>query len=232
MPRPVLVASRPQQTTYGGRTILLAPVTPGVEELTAMLRGPVAPPLARPKVEIVDRPGTVGLTQWRGRDPYEMTLPIWWDAFPDGTVEADVRRLERLALRAPGSDESALIQVYGPVPAPTGVKSPLWRIKTLGEVPERTMFNTAGERCRFAVDVTLIEHVADELLTETLDASRSGGGRGITNRRTTVRAGETSLYDVARRVYGGDGSRASDIARANSLRLAAHLKQGMSLRLP
>lgn len=232
MPQPVLVGTQAQQTTFDGRTILLSSPTPGVDDVTALLRGPVAPPLARPKVEVVDRPGTVGLTQWRGRDPYEMTLPVWWDAFPDGTVEADIRRLERLALRVPGGGESPLVQVFGPVPPPTGVRNPLWRISGLTEMSERTMFNAGGQRSRFAVDVVLIEHVADELLTETLEASRSGSGRGITNRRTSVRAGETNLYAVARRVYNGDGSRATDIARANSLRLSAYLKQGMTLRLP
>jgi hypothetical protein len=219
----------------------LIPGTPGavwlgsadpVIDVFATLRRPVSSPLPRPKIETVDRHGLYGLTQYLGQDPYQLLLPIAFDRYAQGqSVEPEIRLLERLAERPAGATEPPLVEVDGPVPH----RTLQWRIAGLEEIPERTEWNRAGDRTRLAVDVTLVQNVTDRLLTESLGRDRAKT-KGIANRRTTVRTGEDSLYDVARRVYG-DPSRAGDIARANSvrgvpLRLGMRLKPGYGLRLP
>ena len=219
---------RPVRQIVGG-DILIATVNRSVE-IVAMLRAPVAPPMPRPRIETVQRPATASLTNWQGREPYQMVLPIRFDRHKAGaTIEPDVRALARLALRDANDTEPPVVVVEGPVPAPANVRNPRWRIEAFSDPVEPPLFNQAGECVRIALDVTLTEYVVDTLLTESLDRR---GGRGLTSRATRVRAGEGTLYDVARRAYGGDGSRAADIARANNLRLGVRLKPGQRLRLP
>jgi hypothetical protein len=67
-------------------------------------------------------------------------------------------------------------------------------------------------RCRYETEITLTQHVTANSLNETLRQTKAA--RGLKTRTTRVKAGEETLYDVARRYYG-DPSRASDIARAN-----------------
>jgi hypothetical protein len=81
----------------------------------------------------------------------------------------------------------------------------------------------------------LTQHVTANSLNETLRQTKAA--RGLKTRTTRVKAGEETLYDVARRYYG-DPSRASDIARGElqaggrPLALGALLKTGTQLRMP
>ena len=231
--------SKPQLTTvngqirpetYGGSTVTLFSNDPKIV-LKARLRGPVSRPLPRPKIETVDRRSRVGLTQWAGRDPYVMVVPISLDGYPDGPVEQAIDVLAGLAMRHKGDDGTPVVQVSGPVPFPTGLKSPKWRISDLQEVAERTIYNAEGKCSRLAVDVTLTEHVTDRLFVDSADDSESTGfGKGIRNKRVPIRKGET-FYDVAQHVFH-DRSRAKDIARANGIRLGWRAPKDTTVRVP
>src|SRR5262252_6436265 len=48
---------------------------------------------------IVARPRRVGLTQWGGREPYQMDVPILFDRWHDqNSVEREIRQLNKMAL--------------------------------------------------------------------------------------------------------------------------------------
>lgn len=49
--------------------------------------------------DIVERPRRVGLTQWNGREPIQMDVPIVIDGFKhNDSVEYEITKLERMAL--------------------------------------------------------------------------------------------------------------------------------------
>jgi len=178
-----------------------------------------------PRVTTIDRMDSIGLTQWIGQDPYVLTVPIQIDGYPNKSVEADVKELEALAEVQPGRKEPPTVDVDGAVPKPR--PNLRWRITSLGEPEE--LYLPSGDRCRYFTTVTLIQRVVDRDLVESLKATSKS--KGLKARKTTVRQGETWLYDVARRVYK-DPSRAGDIAVANGLHLGKKLSPGLELRYP
>ena len=180
----------------------------------------------RPRVQTVDRPGAVGLTQWAGQDPYEMLVTVRFNGYPSRSVENQIKTLESLGEVAPGKDEPPIVRVLGAVPKPH--PNLRWRVLNFSE-PTDLLFLSSGKRCRYVTTVHLIQHVTDQQLVESLKPSKAA--RGISTRTHTVKAGEDDLYDVARNVYGNP-MRASDIATANRLRLGARLKVNQRLRLP
>lgn len=195
-----------------------------VIDVVARMAGKPSSTFPQPQYDQAARPGAFGLTRYRGHDPYTMTLPILLE---DGgrNVEAAVRKLEQLAERAPGVLEPPVVSVQGTGVPHSGLR---WRVQLPADA-DQTHFNAAGARIAVWVTLTLMQQVTDTLLGETLRTGK--GAKGLTRKRTTVRAGETSLHDVARRVYG-DPFRAGDIATENRLRIGARLRTGQSLRLP
>lgn len=183
----------------------------------------VDPP--KPKYETTARPGAISLLQWVGQEPYSMTLGIRIDEFPNGNVESDIRKLEALGEVQPGRFEPPIVTVDGAVPKPH--PNLTWRITDFGD-PEIEYLGS-GDRCRYVTTLVLTQNVTDRVLIESLKATSKS--KGLKTRETTVRAGEDSLYDVARRYYK-DPSRASDIARANNLHLGKKLSKGLTLRMP
>jgi hypothetical protein len=232
---PVIVGDNAQPTTadgdlkpqtIGGGDVLLFSDDQQIK-LTARLRGPVDPPLPRPRIETVDRRGTVGLVHWTGRDPYQVVIPIMFDRYASGrSVLPQIHDLSRLAMRPSGEDDPPTVGVVGPVPAAPGMADPpMWRIIYLAAVPERTLYNGDGRPCRFAIDVTLLEAVQDRILSRTQTA-----GKGVKTRREEIHKGE-SLYHFAKRVTG-KRSNAAAIARANALKVSYVARSASKLRIP
>jgi hypothetical protein len=226
----------PQPSTVNGK---LHPATIGGPDLYffdedseivvgARLRAPIDPPVPRPRVDTIDRFGTVGLTRWSGRDPYELTAPIQFDDFPDGNVEPRINDLSRLTLPRHGRDTPSRVGLVGPVPFSPGMADPpLWYITTIDELddPVRRLWNAHGHRCRWAADVTLIEAVEDTVL-----AASTRKGKGVHTKRRRIHKGE-SLHEFAKRVTG-KRSNATDIAHANSLPVSYVAKTAHELRVP
>lgn len=193
--------------------------------LVARLAGYPSAALPRPRYDTVNLPGTTGLTRYRGHDPHVMTVPLLIE-HGGRSVEAQIVALEELARRHPPSNEPPIVKCQG-----IGIKHDerQWRV-TFEDEPERTIYDLAGNRIRMWVTVTLVEHLTERLLAETLTGGKAAAGTR-TSRHTTTRAGD-DLYAISRRVYG-DPSRASDIARANpGTRLGQRFRQGVTLRLP
>lgn len=196
--------------------------------VTARLRGPATSPSPRPQIRVTDRRGQVSLTEYAGREPYEVILPIQFDEFrSQRSVEPWIAQLERLAVAEGDARTSPIVRVEGPIPP--RCKNVTWFVDDLIEIPERTEHNTTGDRVRYAVDVHLIERTWDDLLVSAQQIPTSEQ-TGLLTRTTTVKKGE-DIYDVARRAYGDPG-RAVEIARANTIPLTSKLKVGQRLRLP
>lgn len=184
----------------------------------------------RPRYQTQDRPGRLGRPQYLGQDPIEQTFTVKFDGDGD-SIESRIRTLEMFLRPVAANDEPPIVKVKG-----EGVHHPGlgWRMLDLDEEISRRRYVTrSGERKVYVAAVTLVQHVADRELAESLGRlNRRGRGKGISNRTVKVRQGEDSFYDISRRVYDGDPSRATDIARANGRRIGARLRAGTSLRIP
>lgn len=211
--------------------------------VTGTLIGTPTAPVPRPRFDEQARPGKRSENLYLGHEALEQTFQIKFDNPGNNSVQGKVDKLETLAERHhwAGRFEPPIVHVQGRGLRGTGDRSARrpgkkWRIAELTEDLARTRFQRDGDRYFYVATVRLVEHSVDEVLTERLKALRPADKRdiGITRRTTTVREGETSVYDVARRVYH-DPSRAAQIARANpgTIRwLGQRLKPGTKLRLP
>jgi hypothetical protein len=206
-----------------------------VIDVTALLvaKPRVTPP--RPKYIVRDRPGRTGATQYVGHDPMEMVLPIKFDN-GGRSVEPRITTLWRLLRRLDkAGGQPPLVKVQGAGVPQLNPKVEWWRVTDIAELDERILYTGDGERRLYVANVTLQERVVDQQLAESLTAvSPVGRPTGIRNRTITVRTGEDTLYDVARRVFGNP-QKAADIANANPalrLRLGSRLRPGQKLRVP
>jgi hypothetical protein len=144
--------------------------------------------------DIVDRPQRVGLSQFRGYDPITVEIPIRFDNFQAGGmaggptgygaeglgIEADIRRLERMAGRGlesvngvgpPGRVKVATTDESGKVVPllsanyqahPLNPSPPSWVIAGI-EWESGALRNRAGNRVRQLATVTLQQHVSTSL---------------------------------------------------------------------
>lgn len=208
--------------------------------VTAKLLGIPQPPVPRPRFDTQERPGRRDAVQYLSHEAYEMTLQVKLDNPDRVSVEGKITRLQSLAQRHhfAGVFEPPIVKIACPAVPLTNLR---WRVAEITEDINRTRFQykVAGDkqldRHLYVANVRLLERTFDEVLVEQLRAVLPADhSRGITRRTTTVRAGEDSLYDVARRVYR-DPSRAAQIQRANPIIvrwLGQRLKVGTKLRLP
>lgn len=199
--------------------------------VTGWLIGKPTDGTPKPKYTAHERPGDFDLVQYVGHEPFEQAFPIKFDGEGERSVEAKITDLHRLMRRtAKGDTEPPVVKVLG-----NGVLHPEynWRVVAAEEDIGRRLYLPDGDRRLYVAVVSLRQQVTERVLAESIRAfRRKGRGPGIRNRTTTVRHGETSLYNVAKRVYR-DPSKAADIATANPPKtLGGRLKVGERLRLP
>lgn len=203
---------------------------PPIDVLARMVGNASARP-PRPNYVQTPRPGLVELNRFTGMSVYEQTLPIMFDAYAaQRSVEPAIRKLETLAERSAPNGEPPVVRAIGPIPYGTEKTTVRWRVASIEEITDRTIYLPGGlERCRFACTVTLIQHVTDKQLAESI--RRGKRAAGLRSRKVRAREGDY-LTDIARREFGDPG-RAGDIARANpGLRIGQRLKAGQTVRLP
>jgi hypothetical protein len=197
--------------------------------VTGWLVGKPTEGVPRPRYTQHERPGDFDLLQYVSHDLFEQTIPI---KFGDGTdsVEGRIAQLERLLRRTAKNGEPPIVKAAG-----HGVLHPEynWRVVGLDPVDDRILFFTGqNDRRLYVANVILRQQVAENVLTESISKSRRrDAGAGLRNRTVTVREGERTLYQVAKR-YFRDPSAAREIAVANGITLSTRLKAGRKLRLP
>lgn len=140
--------------------------------------------------EVVDRPRNVGMTQWNGRNPLTIKIPILFDNWTRGTtIEPDIRELEKMAGNEinMGQPPLVLINSMGVVPHDYhDATQNDWVIQTIewGDSDR----NESGHRVRQAATVTLIEYNYDDVI----------GGVGA---RPSVRSKKKAKAKTKRRHY-------------------------------
>lgn len=189
------------------------------------LRGETAPKITAGGGgwEIEPRPRRVGLTIWKGRDPYRMDVPILFDGFMDDrSVEADIAVLNQMQM---GSDltQPPTVLLEGGVP----VKGIRWVIESI-DWGDNVYWEHGGSnpfRTRQDAIVKLIQYNPEDRVTIRRDAATKPN-------RYTVKSGDT-LRSIAKDLYD-DVNKWRTIATANKLRVpgTAKLTANKVLRIP
>jgi hypothetical protein len=206
--------------------------------------------------EEVERPRRTTVTTWKSQPARRMSLNVIIDNFVDGgSVENEIRQLERLALPRPGGEPPTItVTAAGGVIPPFYEAFP-WVIDAIswGDAIANANYN----RVRQVATVTLLQYVSDDLLEKRSPAKKQRAARarrtgknrkkGARNKRASSKAGrkhvgthrsaEPIVYDgedllsVAARELG-DASRWVEIAQRSGIRDPRAIKRGQIIRLP
>ena len=173
--------------------------------------------------DVVRRPRRTALTQWVGREPYRMDVPILFDGLrlQEG-VENDIRLLNQMSLGF-DYDPPPTITVLGALP----VNGATWVIENIDwgdEVYWRQSAQGRYFRQRQDALVHLLQYQAEARLKITMPKS-------LPNEFIVPRDGFT-LREVAKNMYG-DGDRWKEIQKANTgIRDPNKLRKGQHIRVP
>lgn len=179
-----------------------------------------------------------GITEWAGRSPITMDIPILFDGFMgNDSVEADCRTLYQMMDKPEGKrDEPPIIRLGGEFPVP--FKNRDWVINGIAPGPEERRPRD-GHRIRAFFTVTILEHVPGDVIVVRKSSpakkhqqkSKDGKNSPSKQPRTyTVKNGDT-LQKIAARLLG-DQKRWHDIKELNNIRDPNNLKVGQKLKIP
>src|SRR4051794_2909103 len=155
--------------------------------------------------DVVDLPGSVGITRWKGHDPIGIDLELFFnDDDLTNSVEDAIATLEAMAGRGikRKKDQPSVLKVDAGGLMPYDwhqFPDTRWVINGLeySTDPEDLIVNTHGNRVRQAVTVTLLQFVDDQRLQ-----SRSfTTAKPATHRTYTSKAGDT-LQSIAKAKLG------------------------------
>lgn len=182
--------------------------------------------------EVVARPFRTGFTDWVGRDPLTLTVPLLFDGFATSTsVEKAIITLERMAIPH-GDDDPPTLRATGPIPH----REKNWVINGIdwGEpIYHRDTTENVAYRVRQACTITLLELVEDDRLERLAKRAGKGGSRGKKKPREpyTVKKGDTLMSIAAAKL--GAAKRWKEIKRMNpGIRDPKRLKVGQKIKLP
>lgn len=134
--------------------------------------------------EVVDRPKRVGLTRFKGRNPFRQDIPIIFDGYKEShSQESKIERLEKMALQPNVMEEPRKITVDG-----QAHRTELtWIIEDIEWDKGNVIWSPEGDsavRLRQAAIVKLLQYVDDDvIITKTSPAVVSkGSDKGSTNK--------------------------------------------------
>jgi len=181
--------------------------------------------------DVIDRPKRVGATQWNGKPPFQMEVPLMFDGWADNnSIESVFRRFEEMALPVAERKPPPVLKVTGPIPWGGGNEWVITHIEPTGSLRRRS----DGHRVRQSCTVTLRRYVEIERIGQKA-ASRARGknktkGKTGKGRVYIVKKGDTLSSIAAKQL--GDASRWREIARLNNIRDPRDIRPGQRLRLP
>lgn len=159
--------------------------------------------------EIESRPRRVGLTIWRGREPYQMDVPILIDGWRDRrSIEDDIATLNQMQM---GKDleEPPTVKISGGVPIKGNVD---WVISIdWGE--EDVIWDSRGDD-EFRLRQDAVIHMIQHNPVDPLKIISKGNLRAP--RRYTIKKGD-SLRSISQKFYGTP-NRWKEIQGANNIR--------------
>ena len=176
---------------------------------------------------VISRPRRTSLTQWAGRDPYRMDVPILFDGFKDSkSVEADIARLNGMSI-GHDYDPPPTLSIEGAVP----VKDAVWVIDAI-DWGDEVYWESSGEhyfRTRQDAVVHLLQYQAEERLNITMPKTLPGQyivPRDGMTLKEAVKAyyGNTKKYKAVLSVNKGND--------ADHVRDPNNLRKGLTLTMP
>lgn len=188
--------------------------------------------------DVVDLPGRIGLTNWKGNDPLSIPLPLFFnDGDLTNSVEDAIAVLEAYAGRGikRKKDQPSILKVDcgGLMPYDWHqFPDARWVVNGL-DYDDDTIVNSHGNRVRQTITVTLLQHVAADRFRSTAAAARDrlkprGGGSSKTYKS---KSGDT-LMTIAKAKLG-DAGRWLELQKLNpSIRDPRKIKANTTIRLP
>jgi hypothetical protein len=187
----------------------------------------------------VQRQKQISLTEWQGRDPMSMDIPIMFDGLiHDTSVEQSIKSLYWLMTQEQGPrQEPCVIMVSGPVPYNT-YRWVITGIQPGNDADSIVRRASDGQVIRWTGTVTVTQYVPGNVLvihkpSPAKHSKTSAGRKGGTTRVRyyVVRRGDT-LGGIAARLLH-KSSRWHDIAKLNGIRDPNKgLKVGQRLKIP
>lgn len=167
------------------------------------------------------------LPVFSGQEPYRLSFNIVLDAFAENvSVEAEIRKLERMAIPAHSGRPPTKLKVYGYMPMDnTRNAGALWVIDSL-EWTDSLRSKVGQVRTRQGANIVLAAIPPDS----SLKIVRSPRLPGARIKRYKVRKGDT-LQKIAAK-YLGTSRRWKEIATLNKIRDPSRLKTGSIIKLP
>jgi nucleoid-associated protein YgaU len=176
------------------------------------------------KYETIDRPKRTGATQFTGRDPYVMTVPVLFDGLQDHNPQEDeIRRLIGMSVPPKDLTTPPSVKVSGGTPGDNHT----WKIQGLAFGDNVIWGFVGGVAVRFRQDcvITLLQWVPVDLVTVG-----RGAGKSKKKVRTYVVKHGDSLGKIAAKECG-DRNKWKKIASANGIRDPKAIKVGQKLRI-
>jgi len=154
----------------------------------------------------VQRPRRTSLTQWGGRDPYQMDVPIIFDGWRYQTsVEQDIRRLQIMSV---GSDFNPppTVKIDGALP----IGGATWVIASIDWGTE-VFWSQANRGRYFRLRQDAIVHLYEYKASEDLKITITNS---LPNTYIVPKGKTTTFKEIAKAMYG-NGSRWKEIQSAN-----------------
>lgn len=187
--------------------------------VTLPLAGDTARTQGYARWRVENRPRREPLTVYEGQDGLTLTIPCLLDRAPNGSVEPEITRLERLATPKKAGEEPPIVTVTGPVPH----TQDRWVIQDIQWGDH--MINKQGRRSRQAVTVVLLRYVRPDQIKGRILKPKAAA------RTYRVRKGDT-LTKIAVAVYK-NATLWRQIANANKIKNRnAALAVGRVLKIP
>lgn len=208
----------------------------GVPDVTVLLdETPVNIPSGYGGWIVVSRQRRVGLTQWNGKDPLRLVVPILFEGYKKGVgQELAISHLSRMALPPSDGGEPPVITVDGdaiPSPGPDQ-----WVIENLQWGTQKVLWETVvgGVTVRVRQDcvVNLLEYRGDDRAAFKSPKLSIVGGKSKTGwpKKYVTKKGDT-LQSVAVHFYK-NAAKWKKIADANSIRDPKTVVKGTTLTIP
>lgn len=195
--------------------------------------------------EKIKRDRRISLTEWDGKDPLEIDIPILFENWVQGgSLEGDIKTLEKIAGlgHKDGGEPPLMTFNSGGVISHDYHDAPKhdWVVSNL--VWGDCIKNDYGNRVRQVATVTVTQFIDDDVLSKLSAAAKrrqknkgkikKGTERSGARKKTyIVKFNGQNLASIAKETLG-DSKRWHEIAKLNGIRDPKATKKGQELRLP